>query len=90
MTFEIINNEQGHISLKGYRIIPDAETFWDKEVENELERDNGINYVDNLFDQLYDGFEPICKGSDGKLYSVLSVWVDKGFVPFIWQEVEPC
>ena len=91
MTFEIINNEQGHMSLKGYRFVIDAETFWDKDVYAELARDIDINYVDALFDDLYDGFNPICRGDDGKLYTVLfRYFPDRGCVPFIWQEVTPC
>lgn len=92
MKFEIVNNEQGHMSLKGYRLIVDetAETFWDKEVEKTLVNQRGANYVDALFDDIYDGFEPICKGSDGKLYTVLFVYLDNNYIPFIWQEVEKC
>ena len=90
MTFEIINKEQGHISLKGYNIIPEAECYWDKGIYNELASNLGVNCVDALFDDLYDGFEPICKGADGKLYTVLFVYIDDEHVPFIWQEVTPC
>lgn len=90
MTFEIINNEQGHMSLKGYRFVIDAERFWDKEIYEELASDIGVNYVDALFDDFYEGFEPICMGDNGKFYSVLFRY-DFGtgeFKPFIWQEVE--
>lgn len=91
MKFEIVNNNQGHMSLKGYRMVSDAERFWNKEVYETLVNDIGANYVDDLFDDFYDGFEPICKGDDGKLYTVLFRYSDDGeWVPFIWQEVTPC
>lgn len=90
MTFKIINNEQGHMSLKGYRIVSDAKTFWDKEVYETLVNNIGANSVDALFDDLYDGFNPICKGDDGRLYTVLFRHLDGEWVPFIWQEVTPC
>lgn len=88
MKFTIINNEQGHMSLKGYRIVSDAERFWNKEIYNQLANDISVNYADALFDDLYDGFEPICKGEDGKLYTVLFQHINNEFKPFIWQEVK--
>lgn len=88
MKFKTINNEQGHMSLKGYQIISNAQCFWDEEIRQSLIADNGNNYVDSLFDDLYDGFEPICQGDDGKLYTVLFRHIDNEFKPFIWQEVK--
>ena len=88
MKFQVINNEQGHISLKGYQIISDAQRFWNEEIRQSLVANIGSNYVDNLFDDFYDGFEPICQGDDGKLYTVLFRYVDNEFKPFIWQEVK--
>ena len=88
MKFTIINNEEGHMSLKGYRFILDAQRFFDEKIYNKLAADININYADACFDEFYDGFEPICKGEDGKLYSVLFKYLDGEFKPFIWQEVE--
>ena len=88
MKFEIINNKEGHLSHKGYHFIENSERFFDENLLKELTADRGFNFVDTKFDIFYDGFEPICKGEDGKTYSVLFVYNNDEWVPFIWQEVE--
>lgn len=88
MKFEIINNTEGHLSHKGYHFVANSERFFDENLYKKLISDIGFNYVDKRFDDFYDGFEPICKGEDGKIYSVLFEYYGEGRIPFIWQEVE--
>lgn len=84
MTFKIINNEQGHMSLKGYRIVSDAKTFWDKEVYETLVNNLGANYVDALFDDLYDGvlIQSARATTVSSIPFFLDIWTANGFRSF--------
>lgn len=88
MKFEVIDNKEGNLSHKGYHFVANSERIFDENLSKKLTADRGFNFVDAKFDDFYDGFEPICKGEDGKTYSVLFVYDDEGMMPFIWQEVE--
>ena len=88
MKFEIINNQEGHMSYKGYRFVKNSKRFFDEKLLKKLTVFRGFNFVDAKFDDFYEGFEPICTGEDGKLYLVLFVYDDDEKLPFIWQEVE--
>ena len=93
MKFEIINNNIGNLTMKGYCWKKDAKLMgWDKEYWNGQEQFYDEN-VDNAFDTFAEGNEPVCKGEDGKLYSVMFrvSWHEDGsywYRPVIWQEVE--
>lgn len=89
MKFEIINNNEGNLEYKGYRFVASSERHFDVELEKTERIDRGNIFVDNKFDDFCDGYEPICKGEDGKLYSVLFLhYSDSEDKPFIWREVE--
>jgi len=89
MNFEIIDEREGHINDRGYRLVKGAEQQYGHEIIRELESEYGINYVDNLFDDFYDGWNKICRGDDGKLYAVDFQCVGHlDFAPLIWQEAE--
>lgn len=61
----------------------------DAEVLADIRRTRGKNYADGLLDQLADGFEPICTGEDGKLYSVLFDSKEEPRAVY-WQEIDSC
>lgn len=91
MKFEIINNNEGDLSHKGYKFAENSERMFDEKLSIKLSRQISENFVYTLFDDFYDGFDPICEGEDGKTYMVLFVYEDFGDFekkPFIWQEVE--
>lgn len=95
MKFEIINNEQGSLDYRGYAFKKNSDRIIDEKLFKKLEFERGELFVENQKDEFYDGcFNPICKGTDGKLYAVQFVCVggesEVEMAPFIWQEVEPC
>lgn len=92
MKFTIINNQEGHLSLKGFKLLENSNRFIDNELYNKLKNERGENFVENLKDDFYEGFESICEGEDGKLYEVLFInSLDENNqlmeTPFIWQEI---
>lgn len=70
MKFEVIDNRGLDLTRKGYEWAVDL-TDCDREVLNDIRSTRGENYADTLCDELYDGFCPICRGDDGKYYTVL-------------------
>lgn len=83
MTFTKINTE-GHISLNGYEYDSQYDRIIDNEVFEEARHYCGENFVENMKDDLYEGFEPICKGDDGNIYTV-AFWGDR---PVMWQRLK--
>lgn len=89
MTFKIINSNEGSLDYRGYRFADGSDRIYDNDVAERIRIVKGENYLDNLFDDFYDGcFEPICKADNGNLYAVLFDYVDNDEVPVIWQQVE--
>lgn len=74
---------------RGYKFT-DAPVQCDADVLADIRRTRGENYADGLTDQLADGFEPICTGEDGKLYSVLFDDTKEEPRAVCWQEIESC
>ena len=92
MKFEIINNKESNLTEKGYALKKDADRLMDLKYWNYQTNIHGEN-IENAYDSFAEGHEPVCKGEDGKLYSVMfrvsehedgSYW----YRPVIWQEVE--
>ena len=100
MKFTVIENKFNpcNIELLGFRIKADSDLIFDKQLFSRLCIERGERYANNIIDDLYDGFEPICKGEDGKLYAVhyeymtlysLSLSASHEVeAPLFWQEVE--
>lgn len=88
MKFEILNNGEGDLNFKGYKLVSSSTRMFDNDLYNHLVAERGYNFVDRQFDRFYDGFEPICKGEDGEIYTVLFVYDDDEKKPFIWQKVK--
>lgn len=74
---------------RGYKFTS-APAQCDADVLEDIRRTRGENYADGLLDQLADGFEPICTGEDGKLYSVLFDDTKEEPRAVCWQEIESC
>lgn len=87
MKFEIIDNRELDLKGKGYKW-SDAPLQYDKTVLDDIRRTRGENYADSLSDDLFDGYSPICRGDDGKLYSVLFDWGKDMPRPVFWCKVE--
>lgn len=88
MKFKIINDKASSLSNKGYRFVSNAPRFWDNEIYKIVSAYKGINYLEHCFDEFYKGCNPICKGKDGKTYSVHFEFDGNTIKPLIWQEVE--
>lgn len=88
MKFEILNDGVGNLKYKGYQFVREADRIYDEDLYKSLVAYSGYNFADSKFDDFYDGFEPICKGEDGRTYSVLFIYDENEKKPFIWQEVE--
>ena len=88
MKFEKIDNRELDLRGKGYKW-SDAPLQYDKTVLDDIRRTRGENYADTLSDNLWDGYSPICRGDDGKLYSVLFDWGEDMPRPVFWCEVLP-
>lgn len=87
MKFEIIDNRELDITGKGYKWASEPKQF-DREVLEDIRRTRGENYADGLSDNLFDGYSPICRGDDGKLYSVLFDFGREAPRPVFWCKVE--
>jgi hypothetical protein len=87
MKFEIIDSRGLDLKGKGYKW-SDAPLQYDKTVLDDIRRTRGENYADTLSDDLWDGFSPICRGDDGKLYSVLFDCGKDMPRPVFWSKVE--
>lgn len=88
MKFEKIDDRELDLKGKGYKW-SDAPRQYDKAVLDDIRCTRGENYADTLSDNLWDGFSPICRGDDGKLYSVLFDWGEDVPRPVFWCEVLP-
>ncbi len=85
-----VNHPSGRRLLRrGYQFT-DAPVKCDADVLADIRCTCGENYADGLLDQLHDGFEPICTGDDGKLYSVLFDDTKEEPRAVYWQEIESC
>lgn len=87
MKFEIIDNRELDLAGKGYKR-KNEQTQFDREVIDDIRHTRGENYADSLSDDLFDGHSPICRGDDGKLYTVLFDWGEDDPRPVFWSEVE--
>lgn len=83
MAFTKINTE-GHISLNGYEYDSQCDRIINNEVFEEARTLCGEMFVENMKDDLFEGFEPICKGDDGNIYTV-KFWGDR---PVMWQRLK--
>lgn len=86
MKFEIIDNRELDLAGKGYRW-SDAMLQYDKIVLDDIRHTHGEYYADSLSDDLFDGHSPICRGDDGKLYSVLFDFDGDASRPVLWFRV---
>lgn len=89
MKFEIIDNRELDLAGKGYKWAGVLREV-DREVIDDIRHTRGENYADSLSDDLFDGHSPICRGDDGKLYTVLFDWGEDNPRPVFWSEVEAC
>lgn len=86
MKFEIIDNRELDLAGKGYKW-SDAMLQCDKIVLDDIRHTRGKNYADSLSDDLFEGYSPICRGDDGKLYSVLFDFGSDASRPVLWFRV---
>ena len=92
MNFETINEKMIPMREKGYRWQINAQLFMDDDYWHYQETVLDEN-IDNAIDSFIDGWDPICRGDDGMIYSVMfrvsehedgSYW----YRPVMWQAVE--
>ena len=95
MEFVIIDERDLNLKKRGYCWAENSQRFFDDDYwrYQQIVLDEDVNDIDNVIDSFADGTYPVCKGEDGKLYTVMfrvsehedgSYW----YRPVIWEEVE--
>ena len=92
MNFTIIDDRDLNLEKRGYQWADKSQRILDVDYWNRQQTLHDEN-IDNAIDSFTDGAYPICKGDDGKLYTVMfradthedgTYW----YRPVIWEQIE--